>query len=190
MGKQISNLCSQLQPQRKYVLIVGQEDAGKTTFLYGPRLKPGWEQSTFEHTIGYNYEEIRTVSGVIAAFDTPGNEAFSPIVKNLYKNLNISGVIYVFKLSNKAIDYILAKRKLKFLANEAELKKCAFAVIGNLASEVDSQFKDKEYLEKALGLDELKHIVYKQVFVFDAKYNPKDGDAVWRWIGDKVETDD
>ncbi|OMJ79765.1 hypothetical protein SteCoe_20154 [Stentor coeruleus] len=190
MGSQISSLCRQLQPKRKYVLIVGQENSGKTTFLYGTKLKPGWEQTDFEHTVGYNYEELRTTSGVLAIFDTPGNEALFPIVRNLYKNLMISGVVYVFRLSNKAIDFIMAKRRLKFLANEPELKKCALSIVCNVSGEIDAQFKEKSYLEKALGVDELKHIDNKEVFVFDAKYSPKESDFVWRWMNERVETDD
>ena len=192
MGKQVSSLCSQLQPQRKYILIVGREGSGKTTFLYGPRLKPGWEQFPFSSTIGYNYEEIRTASGILAIFDTPGNEALFPIVKNLYKNLTISGMIFIFRLSTKAIDFILARRRLKFLANEPELKNCVLMVIGNSSGDIDNQFKDPGYLQTALGVDDLKHIdaYRKRIIVFDAKYNPKDCDAVWRWMSERVEKDD
>ena len=192
MGKQISNLCSQLQPQKKYVLVVGDKSCGKTTFVYGSRLKPGWEQSVFEPTVGYNYEEIRYTSGVLAIFDTPGNEALFPIVKNLYKNLNISAIVFVFRLSNAASDFIKAKRRIKFLANEPELKGCALAIVGNIFSDIDNQFKNVEYLKNALGLNEIRHIHddKKNIAVFDAKYNPGESEIVWKWLNEKIETDE
>lgn len=205
MGKQISSLCPQLQPQWKYVLVVGLEGSGKTTFLYGPRLKPGWEQAKYESTLGYNYEEIRFSSGILAVFDTPGKDALFPIVKNLYKNLAISGLIFVFKLSNRAIDFITAKRKLKFLANEPELKGCVLVIIGNnsignvsvgndaagnVRVEVESQFKDPAYLENALGLEDFKHNDLRKLFVYDVKYSPKESDTVWRWLSDNIPNDD
>ena len=189
MGSKISKLCIQLTPPKKYVLIVGLEGAGKTTFLYGPLLKPGWEQTHFESTIGYNYEEVRRTSAVIAVFDTPGREALFPIVRNLYKNLDVSGLIFVFKVSNKAIEFIMAKRRLKFLVNEPELKGCALLVIGNVFGYADAQFKEEGYLKNALGFLDIKHIEdnRKSLIVLDAKYSPGESEAAWTWMTDQLE---
>ena len=190
MGEKISKLCNPFELGKQYILVVGAKESGKTTFLYGPRLKPGWEQAKFKPTIGYNYEEIRTTSGVMGIFDTPGNESLFPIVRNLYKNLRVAGIVFVMKLENKddevAVNFIMAKRKIKFLANEPELKKCIFVIVGNVHGEIDAQFKEKEYISAALGINDLKHIVNKQVEVFDAKYSPKEGERVWRWISEKI----
>jgi GTPase SAR1 family protein len=194
MGEKVSKFCNPFELNKRYVLVVGAEGSGKTTFLYGPRLKPGWEQTTFRQTIGYNYEEIRMNSGVMGIFDTPGNESLFPIVRNLYKNLRVAGVVFVMKLSDKseeiAIDFIMAKRKIKFLANEPELKKCVFAIVGNVQGEIDAQFKNKDYIDTALGIKDLKHIPDTCVEVFDAKYSPKEGERVWRWISEKINFDD
>jgi GTPase SAR1 family protein len=185
MGKIISSICEKVKLDKKYVLVVGSEGAGKTTLLYGSRLKPGWEQLKFIPTVGYNYEEIRTDSGIIAVFDTPGNESLFPIVKNLYKNLSISVVVYVFKISTKAIDFIISKRKLKYLVNEPELKGCALAVFANMEGNVEKQFKDPVFLKAAIGMDDVKHISpdNKKLWVFDGKHTPRESEELWEWIG-------
>lgn len=193
MGEKISKFCNPFDIKKKYILVVGAEGSGKTTFLYGPRLKPGWENAKFYSTIGYNYEEIRMNSGVMGIFDTPGNESLFPIIRNLYKNLQVAGIVFVMKLGSKqdlAINFIMAKRKIKFLANEPELKNCVFFIIGNVEGDIEAQFKDKEYIYTALGIGELKHIKEKQVDVFDAKYSPKEGERVWRWMSDRIQFDE
>ena len=112
-----------------------------------------------------------------------------PVVQNLYKNIEFSGIIFVFRLSTFALDFISAKKKLKFLLNEPELKHCALAVVGNVGQGIDSQYKNPEFLKTALGVEDLKHIAnnMKQMFVFDAKFNPKESQEVWRWISIKTD---
>ncbi|CAG9324530.1 unnamed protein product [Blepharisma stoltei] len=189
MGNRIQRFCAQLIPPRKYILLAGVEGSGKTTVLFGPRLKPGWEQHHIEPTLGYNYEELRIDNNLLAVFDTPGKESLYPIVKSLTDNIYFGAIVFVFSISKEPMKYIEAKRKIRFLASEPSLKQCALAVIANISIDIEAQFKQVPFLTRALGLDELKSIdaQKKKLFVFDAKYSPKETEKVWRWIADTLD---
>lgn len=186
MGGTIQRLCATLIPTKRYVLLAGIKGSGKTTVLYGSRLKPGWEQHKIDPTLGYNYEEVRTRNGLLAVFDSPGTEELFPVTKTLFENINFEAIVFVFTISKEPMKYIEAKRKIKFLVNEAALKKCVLAVVANIASDVEAQFKQPAFLMRALGLDELKSVEHKKLFIFDAKYTPKESDKLWNWILDEI----
>lgn len=187
MGNKIRKLCETFTTvTRKHVLIIGDSQSGKTTFLYGSRLKPGWDQQKFMPTYGYNFEEISCNGATLGVWDTPGEDALFPIVKTLYTHLKMQAIIFVFKLSNQPIDYIKARRKIKFISNEPALKDCELAVVVNSMDEAESQFQDEKFLQAVLGLNDLKNIdkSKKMLHVFNFKYQPIESKRVWEWLSE------
>merc|ERR1712216_237500 len=107
-----------IEPPRKQILLVGLENAGKTTLLY--RLKvPQWRwDKTGENGQGsltlpkdsktwtglkkegrdpsYHYEEFSTTTGTAyAIWDLPGNDAMRRIWPTFYRSMQVSGVLFV-----------------------------------------------------------------------------------------------
>ena len=189
MGNLLTKFCNPLSHEKKFVLLVGAEGSGKTTLLYSFKLKPGWEQNEMNPTCGYNYEECNYNDVEFGVFDTPGKESLFPVVKHIYKNIKISGLVFVFKPSRKPSDYLEAKRKLKYLASEPTLNDCPIVVVANLASEIESQFRDEEFLKQALGFQNLNHLdeSYKKLFVINAKFAPKESEKVFKALSNMLE---
>lgn len=181
MGGFINRYCLQLGSV-KYVLLVGASKAGKTTFLYSSKLRPGWDVTPFNPTLGFNYEEVDLENATFGVWDTSGDENLFRLTQQLYRNLEVFAVIYVIKLSTDPMDYLLAKRRLKLLAGDPALFNSAFAIVVNQADSSSLQFSDKKYLVGALGFDDLA-IENKELFVQSVKSSDSESsNEVWRWL--------
>jgi GTPase SAR1 family protein len=184
MGNFINKYCLQLGPA-KYVILVGDTSAGKTTFLYSAKLRPGWDvnPASPSPTLGFNYEEVNMESATFGVWDTSGDESLFRLTQELYKNLEIFAVIYVIRLDNDPMVYLRAKRKLKLLAGDPSLRQSAFAVVVNQVASDLRQFAEPDYLKKVLDFDNLD-VDNKELFVINVKSSESENrNPVWTWIG-------
>mmetsp|Transcript_20196 Transcript_20196/g.36604 ORF Transcript_20196/g.36604 Transcript_20196/m.36604 type:complete len:246 (-) Transcript_20196:147-884(-) len=157
--------------EKRQFLILGLQNAGKTTLLY--RLKLGNSWKDMEHDLkamreqkqvkqdkdaepqwevedaGYHYEE--TALG--GFWEVPGTPAMRQMWPSFYRAIKIHGVIFVVDGSDKSDakeeNIELAKRSLHFLMNEDELRNAAFIVIINMRG--DERQRDKS--QRAAGED-------------------------------------
>mmetsp|Transcript_29480 Transcript_29480/g.67934 ORF Transcript_29480/g.67934 Transcript_29480/m.67934 type:complete len:249 (+) Transcript_29480:64-810(+) len=161
--------------EKRQFLILGLQNAGKTTLLY--RLKLGNSWKDMEHDLkamrepklltkdkdarsdaepqwvvedaGYHYEE--TLLG--GFWEVPGTPAMRQMWPSFYRAIKIHGVIFVVDGSDKSDakeeNIELAKRSLHFLMNEDELRNAAFTVIINMRG--DDHQRDRS--QKSTGED-------------------------------------
>eukprot|EP00418_Pyrodinium_bahamense_P083833 CAMPEP_0179053936 /NCGR_PEP_ID=MMETSP0796-20121207/22530_1 /TAXON_ID=73915 /ORGANISM="Pyrodinium bahamense, Strain pbaha01" /LENGTH=248 /DNA_ID=CAMNT_0020750549 /DNA_START=39 /DNA_END=785 /DNA_ORIENTATION=+ len=163
-------------------LMLGLENAGKTTFLY--RLKIGvgaWSRSDIIKTMahlklgleggcrdpGYHYEEMRSGNiGRYGIWDVPGNEAMMNLWPMFYRYLRMTAVLFVvdaFSDQREKLDKIaLAREQIRILLNEDELRIAAFVLVLNSATPEGADEKkqeDKEFedaLAEMLGVPEIE----------------------------------
>mmetsp|Transcript_32165 Transcript_32165/g.55560 ORF Transcript_32165/g.55560 Transcript_32165/m.55560 type:complete len:189 (-) Transcript_32165:2563-3129(-) len=187
MGGFINRYCLQLGAP-KYVILVGSTYAGKTTFLYSSKLRPGWDVKPIAPTLGFNYEEVNLENASFGVWDTSGDENLFKLTQQLYSNLKIFGVIYVIRLDSDPMTYLVAKRKLKLLAGEPALCDSNFAIVVNVADYSHRQFAEESYLKNALGFDELAIPEQnKMLFVQSVKSSDSEGsNPVWIWLNQRA----
>uniref|UniRef100_A0A7S1M5N9 ADP-ribosylation factor-like protein 1 n=1 Tax=Alexandrium catenella TaxID=2925 RepID=A0A7S1M5N9_ALECA len=156
-------------------LMLGLEDAGKTTFLY--RLKIGvgsWKKheiirsmasmkSPKEGDVGnckdpaYHYEELRSSSvGRYGIWEVPGSEVMVRMWPMFYRYLRITAVFFVvdaFSDQRENMERIAqASRQIRFLLNEDELRIAAFVLVINSVTPegADAPTPENSEFEKAL----------------------------------------
>lgn len=92
-------------------LILGPENAGKTTLLYRLKFGSGWAtmqkdlermrrkpaegDTTKEYDAGYHYEEFSMIASKCGVWDVPGCQPMRPLWPMFYRNLQIHGVFFV-----------------------------------------------------------------------------------------------
>lgn len=182
MGNAIKKLCNPFPTPKVTILLVGPKEAGKTTFLYASRLKPGWSEGDIRPTLGYNYETFSTDRAEMCVWDVSGEEFLNPLIRALYRNIKFNAVIFVVQLKTD-IKYLLdAKRALLGLMNEEPLTSCALALVFNRKN--DQQIQKDEFLAEAFALADLTHIPSdrKKVFVVNARVAGQSED-VYDWLG-------
>ena len=182
MGSAIGKLCNPFPTPKVTILLVGPKEAGKTTFLYASRLKPGWSEGDIKPTLGYNYETFSTDRAELGIWDVSGEEFLNPLTRALYRNIKFTAVIFVVQLKVDTKYLIDAKRQLLGLMNEEPLKSCALALVFNRRN--DQQTQKDEFLAEAFALSELTHIPAerKKVFVVNARAGGQ-SDDVYEWLG-------
>jgi len=130
--------------ERPQFLILGLDNAGKTTLLYRLKLGSMWDdikQDMAEmRTVradgttqdpGYHYEELsrRFHHGI---WDVPGTEAMRRLWRCFYQAIKIHCVIFVVDASDTDdARMVLARRLLHALMNEDELRSACFCVVVN-----------------------------------------------------------
>lgn len=146
--------CTSLTTECHQVMLFGPEGSGKTTLLY--KLKcPGWDAHDLKRDMkslretrgnerpkdpGYHYEELSDNKiGRYGVWDVPGSDAFIRMWPMFYRYVNVSAVLYVVDASTQGIEgkegenrVAQARRMMRFLLNEDELRLAAFFLILNV----------------------------------------------------------
>ncbi|KIJ55864.1 hypothetical protein M422DRAFT_240487 [Sphaerobolus stellatus SS14] len=120
------------------VLMIGLDNAGKTTVLY--KLKLG-ELVTTIPTLGFNVETVEYQNIVLNIWDVGGQEKIRPLWKHYFQNAN--AIIYIVD-SNDVERVQTAREELSWVLDAEELRDAALLVVAN-----------KQDLPHALSVSEL-----------------------------------
>eukprot|EP00322_Chrysochromulina_rotalis_P029373 CAMPEP_0115885110 /NCGR_PEP_ID=MMETSP0287-20121206/30489_1 /TAXON_ID=412157 /ORGANISM="Chrysochromulina rotalis, Strain UIO044" /LENGTH=144 /DNA_ID=CAMNT_0003341485 /DNA_START=98 /DNA_END=532 /DNA_ORIENTATION=- len=126
MGALVSKVLSTLLGNREVrVLILGLDNAGKTTILY--KLQMG-EVVTTVPTIGFNVETVQYKNLRFQVWDLGGQTSIRPYWRCYYQNTN--AVIYVVDSADHERMGI-SKQELMAMLEEEELKDAVLIVFAN-----------------------------------------------------------
>jgi GTPase SAR1 family protein len=131
----------------RHVMICGLEASGKTTLfnllVYGQpqelKNKPDIildthkEGAKEKETLGFNFEyaEPNQTANCIGFWDLGGKDTIRAIWPSFYKNIQISGLIFVVNANDEDDRIIEARMELQKLLNEEELRSSVLYVVFN-----------------------------------------------------------
>ncbi|KAI9357360.1 ADP-ribosylation factor 1 like-protein [Zopfochytrium polystomum] len=126
IAKQIASLFDSLWSKHEMrILMVGLDNAGKTTILY--KLKLG-ELVTTLPTIGFNVESVEFKNINFTIWDVGGQDRIRPLWKHYYQNAQ--GIIFVVD-SNDTARLDEAREELQSMLQYDELRDAALLVVAN-----------------------------------------------------------
>mmetsp|Transcript_19445 Transcript_19445/g.45205 ORF Transcript_19445/g.45205 Transcript_19445/m.45205 type:complete len:198 (+) Transcript_19445:102-695(+) len=137
-----------IAPTEVRVLMVGLDNAGKTTIIY--RLKYN-EVVTTMPTMGFNIEEIKFKDLTVMVWDTGGQDAIRPLWQHFYEGTQ--GIIFVVDSSDQA-RLPTARKVLQKLLTEVDLRGAALLVLAN-KQDMQNALSPKEVASR-LSLNELQ----------------------------------
>ncbi|XP_063934727.1 ADP-ribosylation factor-like protein 1 [Zophobas morio] len=177
MGNYISTLLNRLWREKEIrVLILGLDNAGKTTFLY--RLNLGEVVSTFP-TIGFNMEVVKHKGIKFRVWDLGGQEDIRSYWKCYYANTD--AIIYIIDSTDKErID--IAKEELNTIINEEQLKTAVLLVLANKQDKAEPMSESE--ITENFNLCELKSRTWT-IFNISALTGKGVEDAM-DWLADKI----
>ena len=136
------------------ILMVGLDNAGKTTILY--KLKLGENMHTVP-TIGFNVENVKHKSLNLTIWDVGGQTKIRPLWRHYFNNTNV--LIYVVD-SNDIGRINESKNELTYLVSEDQLKDVIILIYSN---KIDlPQSYDVEKIANILELYKIKQKWYIQ----------------------------
>ncbi|KIJ55863.1 hypothetical protein M422DRAFT_41718 [Sphaerobolus stellatus SS14] len=131
-----------------YVLMIGLDNAGKTTVLY--RLKLG-ELVTTIPTLGFNVEAVEYQNIVLNIWDVCGQEKVRPLWKHFFRTAN--AIIYIVDF-NDVERVQTAREELSWVLAAEELRDAALLVVAN-KQDLPHALSTAQLINR-LGLHELK----------------------------------
>lgn len=150
MGGLFSSLFSRLWGDKEVrILILGLDNAGKTTILY--RLQLG-EIVTTIPTIGFNVETVNYRNIKFQVWDLGGQTSIRPYWRCYYSNTN--AIIYVVDSTDRE-RLAISKDELVSMMEEDELKEAVLIVFAN-KQDMEGAMTPAEVSE-GLGLSKLKN---------------------------------
>ena len=150
MGVLVSKLLGVIMGNKEVrVLILGLDNAGKTTILY--KLQMG-EVVTTVPTIGFNVETVQYKNLRFQVWDLGGQTSIRPYWRCYYQNTN--AVIYVVDSADTERMGI-SKQELVTMLEEEELKDAALMVFANKQDLPNAA--TAEVIAEKLGLSALKN---------------------------------
>ncbi|KAL7713810.1 ADP ribosylation factor family GTPase [Entamoeba marina] len=157
------------------VIMVGLDNAGKTTILY--QLKLG-EAVTTIPTIGVNVETVRVKNVTFSVMDLGGQSKIRPLWRHYYEGCR--GVVFVVDASDKERIQESCTALHKLCSNDL-LKDCNILVFGN-KNDVDGSLSKDEFT-KAMKLDSLNRTVHVQMICAVNNDGIKEG---FTWLSDNI----
>lgn len=125
MGSVFSSFLSLFKEKQASLLMVGLDNAGKTTILY--RLKLG-EVLTTTPTLGFNVETLKYNRLSFTVWDIGGQDKIRPLWKHYYNTCD--GIIFVIDSTDKE-RLNTAIEELDLLLCEPSLEKAVFLILLN-----------------------------------------------------------
>ena len=150
MGFIFSKLFATLFGSKEYrLLILGLDNAGKTTILYQMQLG---EAKITVPTLGFNVETVKYENLNFKMWDLGGQSEFRPYWKCYYEKTN--AIVFVIDSTDKErLD--IAKQELFILIKEEELEGVPIALLAN-KQDIEGALSDIEISEK-MGLCDIKN---------------------------------
>ncbi|ODQ78301.1 hypothetical protein BABINDRAFT_172405 [Babjeviella inositovora NRRL Y-12698] len=146
----MGNLFSSIFKSREMrILMLGLDNAGKTTILY--KLKLGSKTTTTVPTVGFNVETVKQKNVTFAVWDCGGQQRVRPLWRHYFTGTN--ALIYVVDCSDHA-RLEESKNELMRVINDKELAGCLLIVLAN-KQDMDGAVKPKELIE-SFQLNKLK----------------------------------
>lgn len=138
----MGGLLSKLFKNREMrILMLGLDNAGKTTILY--KLKLGKTLKTVP-TVGFNVETVKHKNISFAVWDCGGQERIRPLWRHYFTGTN--ALIYVVdSLDIDRLDEL--KKELMRVINDKELANCLLIVLAN-KQDMPGAIKPKELIER------------------------------------------
>lgn len=150
MGVLLSKLFSSVVGNKEVrVLILGLDNAGKTTILY--KLQMG-EVVTTVPTIGFNVETVQYKNIRFQVWDLGGQTSIRPYWRCYYQNTN--AIIYVVD-SSDGERMGISKQELHTMLEEEELKDAVLMIFAN-KQDMPQALPEQDIAEK-LGLSGIKN---------------------------------
>merc|ERR1711970_340411 len=150
MGLTFTKLFAKLGYKKEMrILMVGLDNAGKTTVLY--KLKLG-EVVTTVPTIGFNVETVEYKNISFTMWDVGGQDRIRPLWRHYYQGTN--GLIYVVD-SNDRDRIEDAREELTKMLNEDEMRDAVLLVFAN-KQDLPNAMTAAEVTEK-LGLQQMRN---------------------------------
>ncbi|CAG9325945.1 unnamed protein product [Blepharisma stoltei] len=169
-------ICSS-QSTLPQILLLGLDNAGKTTFLYADK----WDQ--FDPTVGFNYEEIHLRQIVhVGVWDVSGKSTLRCLWPLYYRNINFVAIVFVID-AEKEERFAEARRELQILINEEELRETAFLILFN--SRFEPIF-DLEELTARVGLDLFHKTIKWKAALVDLMEESEDFKLALKWLGEQI----
>ena len=150
MGFIFSKIFAKLFGSKEFrLLILGLDNAGKTTILYKMQLG---ETKITVPTLGFNVETINYENLNFKMWDLGGQSEYRPYWKCYYNKAD--GIIFVIDSTDKErLD--IAKQELFILIGEEELKGIPIVILAN-KQDIDGALSDIE-ISETIGLSEIKN---------------------------------
>jgi len=161
-------------PETKTIM-VGLDNAGKTTILY--KLKLGQEIETIP-TIGFNVESVRINNVTLTIWDLCGQEKIRPIWRHFFEG-SVAVVFVIDSVDTARFDE--AKNELHKLFIEEFLKDSSFLILAN-KQDMENAIPVTE-LQKLLELDKVKQSWFIQG-CSATKGNGLDLQEGFEWLAD------
>lgn len=149
MGLWVSKLLSLFGEKEARILVLGLDNAGKTTILY--RLQVGEVVSTIP-TIGFNVETVTYKNIKFQVWDLGGQTSIRPYWRCYYPNTQ--AIIYVVDSSDTE-RISVSREEFHAILEEEELKDALILVYAN-KQDLAGALDDAQIME-GLGLQEIKN---------------------------------
>ena len=124
------------------ILMLGLDNAGKTTILY--KLKLGKTSKTVP-TVGFNVETVKHKNVSFAVWDCGGQERIRPLWRHYFTGTN--ALIYVVDSSDHG-RLEESRSELMRVISDKELANCLLIVLAN-KQDMSGAIKPKELIEKS-----------------------------------------
>eukprot|EP01084_Bolivina_argentea_P273488 465878_1 len=118
-------LAKLISPKEQRILMIGLDNAGKTTILY--KLKLGEVRETVP-TIGFNVETVQYKNIAFTVWDCGGQDSIRPLWRHYYRNTQ--AIIFVIDSNDKERINIV-KKEIDKLMNEDELRDALLLLFAN-----------------------------------------------------------
>lgn len=180
MGFIFSKIFSSLFSSKEVrLLILGLDNAGKTTLLYQMQFP---EPKVTVPTLGFNVETVKYENLQFQMWDLGGQSEIRPYWRCYFPNTN--AVVFVIDSSDKdRID--IAKQELFLLMQEDDLKDVPIAILAN-KQDLDGALTDIQ-ISEMMGLSDIKN---RQWAIFKTIAKTGKGlDDAFKWLTGILKSD-
>eukprot|EP00658_Telonema_sp_P-2_P083147 TRINITY_DN892_c0_g1_i1.p1 TRINITY_DN892_c0_g1~~TRINITY_DN892_c0_g1_i1.p1 ORF type:complete len:181 (+),score=31.34 TRINITY_DN892_c0_g1_i1:206-748(+) len=149
MGGIWTTLSGLFRAKETRILILGLDNAGKTTILYKFQV-PGGNPVQTVPTVGFNMETVQHKNVELQVWDLGGQTSIRPYWRCYY--LNTSGIVYVVDSTDRE-RMAISKQSFDLMKDEEELVNVPIAVLAN-KQDMPGAMAPEE-VATALGLPEV-----------------------------------
>ena len=149
------------------ILMVGLDNAGKTTILY--RIKLNEVITTVPNSLGFQVETIQYKNFSFTIWDSGGQDKIRPLWRHYYQSTN--GLVWVIDSTNAQNRFIESKNELHLLMfNEPELQQTIpLLIYANKQDDIQNAMNVDQIIQKLFdfNLDKYPLIILQRIYKFD-----------------------